>query len=131
MKLLLDTHTVLWYYLDDPQLSVAADAAITDPANEKWVSPASHWEVAIKISIRKYAIAQPFEDFWRNAIDMNAFRTLHILPRHAGRVATLPYPPNNHRDPFDRLIVAQALVEGMNVVSVDQQLDAYGITRIW
>ncbi len=57
MKLLLDTHAVLWFYLDDPQLSAAAKAAIVDPANEKWVSPASYWEVAIKISIGKYAIA--------------------------------------------------------------------------
>src|SRR3954462_10107717 len=116
MKVLLDTHTVLWFHLADPQLSPAARAAIMDPANENWVSPASYWEVAIKISIGKYAIAQPFEDFWRNAIDMNAFRTLPITPRHAGAVATLPFPPNNHRDPFDRLIVAQALVEGMSIV---------------
>jgi len=131
MKLLLDTHTVLWFYLADPQLSVTASAAIMDPANEKWVSPASYWEVAIKISVGKYAIAQPFEDFWRNAIDMNAFQILPVLPRHAAAVATLPFPPNKHRDPFDRLIVAQALVEGMRVVSADSMLDAYGITRIW
>ena len=69
MKLLLDTHTVLWFYLADPQLSGTASAAIVDPVNEKWVSPASYWEVAIKISTGNYAIAQPFEDFWRNAID--------------------------------------------------------------
>ncbi len=131
MKLLLDTHTVLWFYLADPQLSVTASAAIMDPANEKWVSPASYWEVAIKISVGKYAIAQPFEDFWRNAIDRNAFQILPVLPRHAAAVATLPFPRNNHRDPFDRLIVAQALVEGMSVVSADSMLDAYGITRIW
>ena len=131
MKLLLDTHAVLWFYLDDPQLSAAAKAAIMDPANEKWVSPASYWEVAIKISIGKYAIAQPFEDFWRNAIDMNAFQILHILPRHAAAVAALAYLPNGHRDPFDRLIVAQALVEGMSVVSADPKLDAYGVNRIW
>lgn len=131
MKLLLDTHTVLWFYLADPQLSATASAAIVDPANEKWVSPASYWEVAIKISIGKYALAEPFEDFWRNAIDMNAFQILHVLPRHAAAVATLPYPPSNHRDPFDRVIVAQAIVEGMNIVSGDSELDSYGITRIW
>ena len=131
MNLLLDTHAVLWFYLDDPQLSATAKAAIMDPANDKWVSPASYWEVAIKISIGKYAIAQPFEGFWHGAIDMNGFRILHVTPRHAGRVSVLPYPPNNHRDPFDRMIVAQALVEGMGVVSIDGMLDAYGITRIW
>ena len=131
MKLLLDTHTVLWFYLADPQLSPKASGAIIDPANEKWVSPASYWEVAIKISTGKYAIAQPFEDCWRNAIDMNAFQILPILIKHAAAVATLPYPPNHHRDPFDRLIIAQALVEGMSVVSADPQLDAYGVTRVW
>jgi PIN domain nuclease of toxin-antitoxin system len=131
VKLLLDTHAVLWFYLADPKLSAAAMAAIMDPENEKWVSPASYWEVAIKISIGKYAIAQSFEDFWRGALDLNGFRILHVLTRHAGKVASLPFPPNNHRDPFDRIIVAQALVEGMGVVSADANLDAYGITRIW
>jgi PIN domain nuclease of toxin-antitoxin system len=87
--------------------------------------------VAIKISTGKYAIAQPFEDFWRNAVDMNAFKILHIQTRHAAAVATLPFPPNNHRDPFDRLIVAQARVEGMIVVSADTKLDPYGVTRFW
>jgi PIN domain nuclease of toxin-antitoxin system len=131
VNLLLDTHAVLWFYLDDPQLSAMAKAAIMDPANERCVSPASYWEVAIKISIGKYAIAQPFEDFWHGAIDLNGFRILHVTPRRAGSESTLPYPPNNHRDPFDRMIVAQALVEGMGVVSIDGMLDAYGITRIW
>ena len=131
MNLLLDTHTVLWFYLADPQLSGTANAAIVDPANEKWVSPASYWEIAIKISTGKYDMAQPFEDFWRNAIDMNGFKILHIQPRHAAAVAILPFPPSNHRDPFDRLIVAQAKVEGMNIVSADAELDPYGITRVW
>jgi PIN domain nuclease of toxin-antitoxin system len=75
-------------------------------------------------------LAQPFEDFWRNAIDMNAFRILHVLPRHAAAVASLPFPPN-HKDPFDRLIVAQAKVEGMSLVRADATLDAYGLHRIW
>ncbi len=90
MKLLLDTHTVLWFYLDDPQLGAAAKAAIMDPATEKWISPASYWEVAIKVRIGKYALAQPFEDFWHGAVDMNAFRVLPISRRHAAAVATLP-----------------------------------------
>jgi PIN domain nuclease of toxin-antitoxin system len=84
VKLLLDTHPVLWFYLADPQLSAAATAAIMDPANEKWVSPASYWGVAIKISIGKYAIAQPLEDFWRNAIDMNGFQILTTATRSTG-----------------------------------------------
>jgi PIN domain nuclease of toxin-antitoxin system len=130
VKLLLDTHTVLWFYVADPQLSATARVAIMDPANENWVSPASYWEVAIKVSIGKYELAQPFEDFWRNAIDRNAFQILPLLPRHAAAVATLPFP-SNHKDPFDRLIVAQAKVEAMTLVSADANLDAYGITRLW
>jgi PIN domain nuclease of toxin-antitoxin system len=128
VKLLLDTHTVLWFYLADPQLSAAASAAIIDPANEKWVSPASYWEVAIKISTGKYALAQPYEDFWRNAIDGNGFQILHVLPRHTSLLTTLPY---HHRDPFDRLIIAQTLAEGMSLVSADSIVDAYGVQRVW
>jgi PIN domain nuclease of toxin-antitoxin system len=131
VKLLLDTHTVLWFYLADARLSTSARSIIIDPGNEKWVSPATYWEVAIKVSTGKYAIAQSFEDFWHNAIELNSFRILHILPRHAARVATLPFPPNNHRDPFDRLILAQALVEGLQIVSADSELDAYGVSRLW
>jgi PIN domain nuclease of toxin-antitoxin system len=128
VKLLLDTHTLLWFALNDPQLSAPATAAIVDPANEKWVSPASYWEIAIKISTGKYALAAPYEDFWRNAIDANGFQVLHILTRHTALLTTMPY---HHRDPFDRLIVAQALAEGMAVVSVDPIIDAYGVPRVW
>jgi PIN domain nuclease of toxin-antitoxin system len=107
VKLLLDTHTLLWFALNDPQLSAVASTAIINPANENWVSPVSYWEVAIKISIGKYKQMTPFENFWINAIDMNSFQILHILPKHATIVSTLAFPSNNHRDPFDRLIVAQ------------------------
>jgi PIN domain nuclease of toxin-antitoxin system len=128
VKLLLDTQAVLWFYLADPQLSAAASSAIIDPANEKWVSPASYWELAIKISTGKYALAQPYEDFWRGAIDANGFLILPVLPRHTALLTTMPY---HHRDPFDRLIVAQAMAEGMSVVSSDSIIDAYGVPRIW
>src|SRR5438552_18243298 len=98
MSLLLDTRSVLWFYLADLQLSGPALAAIMDPGRQKWVSPATYWEIAIKISIGKYALAQPYEDFWRNAIDANEFQILHTLPRHTAVLTTLPY---HHRDPFD------------------------------
>jgi PIN domain nuclease of toxin-antitoxin system len=128
MKLLLDTHTLLWFHLADPQLSAPALAAILDPANEKWVSPASYWEIAIKISIGKYILARPYEDFCRNAIDANGFQILHILPRHTALLTTLPF---HHRDPFDRLMIAQATAEGMSVVCDDAIFDAYGVRRVW
>lgn len=128
MRLLLDTHALLWFALNDPQLSATAQAAIADRANEKWASPASYWEIAIKISIGKYALTVPYEDFWQNAIDANGFQTLHILPRHTSLLTTMTY---HHRDPFDRLIIAQALAEGMSVAGDDAIFDSYGVTRIW
>ncbi len=128
MRLILDTHTLLWFALNDPQLSATASASILDPANEKLVSPVSYWEIAIKISLKKYTLSQPYEDFMRNAIDRNGFHYLHIEPRHTAVLISLPY---HHRDPFDRLLVAQAMVEAVPVVSNDAVLDAYPITRLW
>jgi PIN domain nuclease of toxin-antitoxin system len=128
LKLLLDTHTMLWFALSDSQLSGTAMNLIMDPGNEKLVSPASDWETAIKISVKKYALAQPYEDFMNEAIDKNGFGYLHILPNHTAVLTTLPF---HHKDPFDRLLVAQAMVEKLPIVSNDPALDAYGITRLW
>jgi PIN domain nuclease of toxin-antitoxin system len=128
LKLLLDTHALLWFGLNDPQLSGAAMTLIVDPSNEKLVSPASYWEIAIKIGLRKYALNKPYQDFMREAIDNNGFGYLHIEPRHTALLTTLP---PHHKDPFDRLLVAQALVEGVSIVSGDTRLDAYGVTRLW
>lgn len=128
MRLLLDTHTLLWFALSDPQLSGTATALIMDPANEKLISPASYWEVAIKISVKKYALSKPYEVFMNEAIDKNGFGYLHIEPKHTAVLATLPF---HHKDPFDRLLAAQALVESIPIVSSDTALDAYGITRLW
>jgi PIN domain nuclease of toxin-antitoxin system len=128
MRVLLDSHTLLWFHLNDPQLSQTAMGLIVDPANDKLVSPASYWEIAIKISVGKYKLAQPYEDFMRNAIDMNGFHYLHIEPRHTAALTTLPY---HHRDPFDRLLIAQALVEAVPLVSVDPAIDPYGVKRLW
>lgn len=128
MNLLLDTHTLLWFALNDPRLSARAMDLIRDPANTKRVSPASYWEIAIKISVKKYALSQPYEEFMRNAIDLNGFQYLHIEPRHTAALTTLPY---HHRDPFDRLLIAQAMVDGLAIVGGDVAFDAYPITRLW
>jgi PIN domain nuclease of toxin-antitoxin system len=128
LKLLLDTHTLLWFVLADPKLSGTAGSLIVDPANEKVVSPASYWEIAIKISVGKYALSKPYEDFMQEAIDRNGFGYLHIEPKHTAALTTLPY---HHRDPFDRLLIAQAMVENVPIVSGDRVLDGYGITRLW
>lgn len=128
MRLLLDTHAFLWFLLDDPQLSATADALISDPNNVIEVSPASYWEIAIKIRLKKYSLPERYEVFMEREIATNGFRILHIEPKHAAPITSLPF---HHRDPFDRLIVAQALVEQIAIVSNDAILDAYGVTRLW
>jgi PIN domain nuclease of toxin-antitoxin system len=128
MNLLLDTHAWLWFVLGDPQLSVAARNHIHDPANVKFVSPASYWEISIKISLGKYTLNTPYLQFMRQAIGGNGFRFLHISPRHTERVSVLPL---HHRDPFDRLLIAQALVEGMSIASNDGNFAPYGVPVIW
>ena len=128
MRLLLDTHALLWFALNDPRLSARVTSLILEPIQEKLVSPASYWEIAIKISMKKYALALPHEDFFRGAIDDNGFHILPIEPRHTSALTKLPY---HHKDPFDRLIIAQARVENVSLVSVDSRFDAYGVTRLW
>jgi PIN domain nuclease of toxin-antitoxin system len=128
VRLLLDTHAFLWFLLDQPQLSAIARSLIADPANDIETSPATYLEIAIKISLKKYSLPEPFELFMQREIAANAFRVLPIELKHAAALTTMPF---HHRDPFDRLLVAQALVEDIPLVSADSILDAYGIKRLW
>ena len=128
MRVLLDTHAFLWFLLADPRLSGPARVVIEDPANTIEISPASYWEVAIKIRLGKYALPEPYQIFMEREIADNAFHVLPIEPRHTALLTTMPL---HHRDPFDRLIVAQAIVEQVPVISTDVALDAYGVNRIW
>ena len=128
MRLLLDTHTFLWFVENSPNLSTDALAHIKDASNEVYVSIASIWELAIKISTGKLQISQPLELFVPNQLSLNQMSALQITVDHTALVATLPL---HYRDPFDRLLVAQALTEQMSIVSKDEALDAYGITRLW
>ena len=128
MKVLLDTHTFLWFVLDDPQLSLPAKTLVEDPANDVFVSPASFWEVAIKVRLGKLDLHGPYDDFMHRGIVGNEFAILPIEPRHTSLLTTLPF---HHRDPFDRLLVSQAKVENMPIVSADEVLDAYGVQRQW
>jgi PIN domain nuclease of toxin-antitoxin system len=128
MKLLLDTHTLLWFIWDDPLLSTAAKQLIVDPANQKFVSVASCWEIAIKVSIGKLRLGEPARTFLPREIAGNKFDLLPIALEHATLVETFPF---HHRDPFDRLLIAQALVEHAAIVGADRDFDAYGVTRHW
>jgi PIN domain nuclease of toxin-antitoxin system len=119
MRLILDTHTFLWFVTDDPQLSAAARVLIVDPTNEIVVSPASYWEVAIKVSLGKYPMTVPFEQFFTQGIEGNDFAILPIQIRHAAVLSALPM---HHKDPFDRMIIAQARASQRPLlIVIDQQ----------
>lgn len=128
MKLLLDTHAVIWWVWDDPQLSERALETIGSPENRKLVSVASCWEIAIKVSIGKLRLGQPSDEFLARQLHENGFELLPILLEEAAAVENLPF---HHRDPFDRLLVCQALHGGFPIVSADVSLDACGVSRIW
>ncbi|MBI5846014.1 MAG: type II toxin-antitoxin system VapC family toxin [Deltaproteobacteria bacterium] len=128
MNLLLDTHTLLWFILDDPRLSANAKETVISTDGPVFISPASFWETAIKISLGKYALPVPFKDFWEEQLTANDFSLLPISMAHCARVAILPF---YHRDPFDRLIIAQALADDIAIVGKDNMFDSYGVKRIW
>jgi PIN domain nuclease of toxin-antitoxin system len=125
---LLDTHTFLWFVLGAPHLSPLALATILDPANVKNVSRASLWELAIKVSLGKIKLNRSFADFISRGLAMNGFQILEIHTRHLVGIVNLPF---HHRDPFDRMLIAQSLEESMPIVSADAAFDAYGVTRLW
>lgn len=128
MNLLLDTHTFLWFWWDDPQLSDPAKSTIMEPANRKLISTASCWEIAIKVSLQKLDLGGPYRGFIEQHMLRNNFELLPLEHNHMAGIVDLPF---HHRDPFDRRLVAQAQWESMPIVSCDPQLDAYGIQRIW
>lgn len=123
MNLLLDTHAFLWWCDDDLRLDAAVRASISD-AESVFVSVASAWEAAIKISSGKLKLTKGFGE----GIAASGFQPLPITFAHVERVATLPF---HHRDPFDRMLVAQAQVEGLTLVSQDRRLAAYDVPVMW
>lgn len=128
MRLLLDTHTLYWYIEGDPNLSRTAQTLIQDATNDVFISPASYWEIAIKLNLGKWTLNRPYQEFADLATLTYGFAILHIQPTHTANLIGLP---PHHGDPFDRLLVAQALAEGLSIVSIDDKLDAYGIIRLW
>jgi PIN domain nuclease of toxin-antitoxin system len=128
VRLLLDTHAFLWWVDGGARLSRKARAAIADPKHACLVSLASCWEIAVKLSLGKLKLAAPVERFLPEQLAANGFTPLPIDLRHVARVAELPF---HHRDPFDRLLIAQALAEALAVVSADAVFLKYGVKRIW
>jgi len=125
---LLDTHAFLWFINDDESLSATARQAIEDPTNTILLSIASLWEMAIKVSLGRLATPSPFAEFMLGQLRQNDIALLEIRAEHTGLVATLPF---HHRDPFDRLIIAQAITENLPMISRDSAFDAYRIRRLW
>ena len=128
MKILLDTHTFIWFVTDSSRLSITAKALIEDEYNEKLLSIASIWEMGIKHSIGKLSFELPFMTFVELQMQQNSMEILNIRIEHSDVVANLPL---HHRDPFDRLIVSQAMVEQLPIVGVDKAFDSYAIRRLW
>lgn len=128
MILHLDTHAFLWFVWDDPRLPASVSDAIEDPANTVFVSVVSLWEIGLKSSIGKLAVKLPLDDFFAENVDGNGFQVLPITRAHIIRVHSLPF---HHRDPFDRLLIAQSLADGMTFVSDDSQAAAYGVPLRW
>jgi PIN domain nuclease of toxin-antitoxin system len=128
MSLVLDTHSFLWFIMGSPRLSGNARALIEDDAHDKRLSTASLWEMAIKLSLGRLTLAEPFGVLIPQQLRVSGIEILNIEISHLAVLTTLPF---HHRDPFDRLIIAQALVEQCPVVSVDPAFDAYPVERLW
>ena len=128
MRLLLDTHALVWWLEGSARLSVSARRAIADPSNEKLVSAASAWEITTKHRLGKLPGADEFAGEIPWAIADEGFEELPVTVDDAARAGALPGPLN---DPFDRMLIAQALSRNLVLVSTDSLFDGYGVRRLW
>ncbi len=125
MTLLVDSHVLLWAAIDDPRLKGVVRAAFVDPENLLLVSAATLWEIGIKHALGKLPLPVSARDFFAREIATRGYVVLDVKRAHAERAAELPYVDRDHRDPFDRMLVAQALVEGVSMLTGDGRLGAY------
>jgi PIN domain nuclease of toxin-antitoxin system len=128
MKLLLDTHTFLWFIEGELRLSKVARNLIEDQANRRFLSIASLWEMSIKVSIGKLKLKMTFIELVKREIYGNEIELVEIQPEHLDELAKLPF---YHKDPFDRLIIAQSLVERISVVTKDDAYTNYPVNLPW
>ena len=127
MKCLLDTHTVLWFFHNVEKLSGTAFKNIVDPANKKYVSIISAWELAIKISLGKLTFDGGVKNFF-DTLEENGFELLPVTKRYVEQVEVLPFI---HRDPFDRVLVATAIAEKMSLITADDNIRQYNVSWLW
>jgi PIN domain nuclease of toxin-antitoxin system len=127
MNLLLDTHTLIWLLEGDSNLSQTAKAAIENPDNTNFVSIATVWEMAIKVSIGKLEMQAPL-NMLKTLMELNGIETLPVSIEHALLVSKLPF---YHKDPFDRLLIAQAINENMPLLTRDEKFSHYDVRILW
>jgi PIN domain nuclease of toxin-antitoxin system len=125
---LLDTHVFLWWINDDPRLSGRAREVISDGGNDLLFSAASGWEIAIKAGLGKLKVSGDLGAYLTGQLSENSVQVLPVYLSHTLRVADLPH---HHRDPFDRLLVAQALVEKLPLMSADPEISRYPVETVW
>jgi PIN domain nuclease of toxin-antitoxin system len=128
VRLLLDTHAFLWWVTDDDRLSERSGELIADGSNEVFLSAASVWEIAIKAGLGRLHLPDDAWSFTPAQLEHNAFQSLPVHMSHTVAVIALP---DLHRDPFDRMLVAQALTEGMTIVSGDPAIGRYPVSVAW
>lgn len=128
MQLLLDTNSFLWWIDDDPHLSITARKEIERSGNEIFLSAASGWEIAIKVQLGKLRLPGSAEAFVSEQLNLNGFRALPITLSHALHTVSLPAI---HRDPFDRILVAQSQLEQLSIVTADPLIKQYKVSTVW
>jgi PIN domain nuclease of toxin-antitoxin system len=128
VRVLLNTHALLWFLEDSPHLSNAAKQLLEDAVTDAYISVASLWEIAIKIGLHKLQIGEPFDQLFPAQLQRNNIELLGVTVKHLTRLTTLPL---RHRDPFDRMLIAQALEEQLVIVGADVAFDVYAVERVW
>lgn len=128
MRLLRDTHALLWFIGNDSRLSAVAGENIENPAHEIFVSAASLWEIALKLTLEKLKLPIPFGEVFPRQLEVNGFELLSISCPQLNQLVSLPL---HHRDPFDRLLIAQSLADGMTIVTRDTAFSQYPAKTMW
>lgn len=127
MQYLLDTHTFLWFVSGDVKLSERARLCIENPDHEKFISLATFWEIAIKINIEKLTLDVSFQDLYQEA-DSNGFKLLPITIQHIEKIL---YLEPHHRDPFDRILISQAIIDNLVIIGKDTTFSNYSVKQLW
>ncbi len=128
MKILLDTHTLIWWSLYPEKLSQFATELLINKENQTFLSIASVWEMQIKIQLGKLKLDLPLPELIDNQIKVN---NVELLPIELSHIWALDQLPHHHKDPFDRILIAQAIAEKLPILSIDSIFDSYSIERLW